>query len=138
MEKPWELRLQKWHETTVKGVMIPLGDSIVPVTDGQKIPEDVGHVKLSRNEIMRLRSTIMSGASESEAEFHVEFSNWRRRHQAISKWHHHARRLHSAALASQATGPGGRPRKVTRHPGTASPGRSPLISRKLPEDHFPR
>jgi hypothetical protein len=100
--------------------LIPIGDSLVPTEAWREIPGDVGYIKLSRNEVMRLRNVAISDASDSEIEFHVACSNWRRRHQAISKWHHHAKRLNSAALASQATGPEGRSRKVTSRPGTAN------------------
>jgi hypothetical protein len=120
---------------TGKHVSIPLGDSLVPVSGDHERPQGIGYVRLSRNEIMRLRNAVMSGASDSEIEFHVEFSNWRRRHQAIARWHHHARRLRSAALASREAAPEGQPRKVTRRPGTASTGSPAKGNRKRGGNH---
>lgn len=93
-------------------VLIPLGDSVVPRLPGDKIPDDVGYVKLSRNEVMRLRSIVMSSSSDKETDFLVRCSNWRRRHQAIAKWHHHSGRLRAAAPARQS-------RIVTVRPGAA-------------------
>jgi hypothetical protein len=115
-------RHQKASEITGKGVVIPLGDSLVPNVAGENIPDHIGYVRLSRSEVMRLRNAVMSGPSDSEIEFYVECSNWRRRHQAIAKWHHHASRLRSAALASQPPGPARPPRKVTSPSGKADRG----------------
>lgn len=106
-----------------KEVMIPLGGSAVPNVAGEAIPGDVGYVRLSRNETMRLRDAVMSDDSDSEIAFHVECSNWRRRHQAISKWHHHGERLASAALASQASRTTGSSQKVTTHQSKPRPPR---------------
>jgi SRSO17 transposase len=104
-EKTRRPRTRKTVKTSPANPVIPLGDSLVPVKAGQEFPGAVGYARLSRNEIMRLRNAVMSDADDSEIEFQVECSNWRRRHQAIAKWHHHARRLNSAALASRATAP---------------------------------
>ena len=133
--KTGERGRQAPRERTGKHVSIPLGDSLVPVSGDHERPQGIGYVRLSRNEVMRLRNAVMSGASDSEIEFHVEFSNWRRRHQAIARWHHHARRLRSAALASREAAPEGQPRKVTRRPGTASTGRPTKGNRKRGSDH---
>lgn len=100
-------------------VMIPLGDSTVPRLAGDRIPVDIGYVKLSRNETMRLRDAVMSDADQSEIEFRIKCSNWRRRHQAISKWHHHSKRLKAAAAANSPAGTADQPRKVTRRTSTA-------------------
>lgn len=112
-EKTAKVKRERNRETIEKEVMIPLGDSIVPKTAGDGFPAEIGYVRLSRNEVMRLRDAVMNGDGSSEIAFHVECSNWRRRHQAISKWHHHAKRLKAAALASQVSRPGGPPQKVT-------------------------
>ena len=112
-EKTIKVRRERNRETIEKEVMIPLGDSIVPKSAEAGFPAEIGYARLSRNEVMRLRNAVMNGDSSSEIAFHVECSNWRRRHQAISKWHHHAKRLKAAALASQASRAGGPPQKVT-------------------------
>jgi hypothetical protein len=111
------LRREKAIESLGGEPKIPLGDSIVPNAAGDEIPADVGYARLSRNEIMRLRNAVMSDVSGTEIAFHIECSNWRRRHQAISKWHHHAQRLNSAAFASQAAEITGQSPKVTRPSG---------------------
>jgi hypothetical protein len=103
-EKTAKVKRERSRETTWKEVMIPLGDSIVPKAAGAGFPAEIGYVRLSRNEVMRLRDAVMNGDSSSEIAFHVECSNWRRRHQAISKWHHHAKRLKTAALTSPQSG----------------------------------
>lgn len=121
--KAFPLRQEKAGEITGKEVMIPLGEPVVPKFAGEEIPADIGFAGLSRNEVMRLRDAVMSGASDSEITFHVECSNWRRRHQAISKWHHHAKRLRAAAPASPAAGTVEPSQKVTRRPGDPRPRR---------------
>jgi hypothetical protein len=119
--KAISLRRKKAGESAVKAARIPLGDSAVPSAAGEEIPGDIGYARLSRNEVMRLRGAIMSGASDSEIAFYVECSNWRRHHQAISKWHHHAQRLTSAALASQSADKAGPSQKVTGPPDSPGP-----------------
>lgn len=129
------LRRERAGGIAGKETVIPLGDSVVPNVAGKPIPEDIGYARLSRNEIMRLRSAVMSGASDSEVAFYVECSNWRRRHQAISKWYHHAKRLNAAALASQAADIAGQSQKVTRRPGDPEPYRSTASHRRAAVGH---
>jgi hypothetical protein len=126
---------ERGDEIARQEVMIPLGDSAVPDAAGEKIPKDVGYARLSRNEVMRLRDAVTSGASDSEITFYVECSNWRRRHQAISKWHHHAKRLNASALASRAAGRPGEPQRVTRRSGDPGSRRPPESRYKLACGH---
>lgn len=134
-ESTREATRKKNEETREREVAIPLGDSLVPTLAWEEFPGDVGYVKLSRNEVMRLNRVIMSGASDDAIEFHVEFSNWKRRHQAISKWHHHARRLNAAALASQKATQDGPSRKVTRLSGKPISGTQGQRHAKQQESH---
>ena len=120
-------------EITGKEAMIPLGDSVTPKAAGEEMPAGIGYVRLSRNEVMRLRGAVMSGASDSEIAFHVECSNWRRRHQAISKWHHHSSRLNAAARADQPPALERPSRKVMRQPGVFKSGASSIYHR---EKHY--
>jgi SRSO17 transposase len=133
--KPVALRRERAGEIAAKEVKIPLGDSITPNLAGEELPAGIGYARLSRNEVMRLRNAVMSGAGDSEIAFYVECSNWRRRHQAISKWHHHAKRLSSAALARQPAGIAGPSQKVTRRPGNAGPRRPTASRSKLEVGH---
>jgi len=134
-ENTREATRRRKAETREREVAIPLGDSLVPTLAWEEFPGDVGYVKLSRNEVMRLNRVIMSDASDDAIEFHVEFSNWRRRHQAISKWHHHARRLNAAALASQKATQYGPSRKVTRQSGKPISGTPEQRHAKQHESH---
>jgi len=134
-EKTEGVRRERNSEAIGKEVMIPLGDSIVPKVAGAGFPAEIGHVRLSRNEVMRLRDAVMNGDSSSKIAFHVECSNWRRRHQAISKWHHHAKRLKAAALASQVSRPGWPPQKATTELGGTKPRSTARRHRKHQESH---
>jgi len=72
---------------------IPLGDSAVPHSADQPIPEDIGYIKLSVNEILRLRSIVQTEISEARMAFHIAWSKWRRKHQAIARWCHRQHRM---------------------------------------------
>lgn len=75
---------------------IPLGDSAVPTHAGQGFPGDVGFIKLSINEIMRLRSIALKYLDDAQTAFHLRWSQWRRKHQATARWHHQIRRMKEA------------------------------------------
>jgi hypothetical protein len=72
---------------------IPLGDAQVPQYPGQQIPDGIGFIRLSLNEIMRLAAIACSGISDAGKAFHLRWSKWRRRHQAIARWHHRMARI---------------------------------------------
>ncbi len=72
---------------------IPIGDSAVPVHANQDIPRDIGFIRLSLNEVMRLAAIAVSDMSEAVKAFHLRWSKWRRKHQAISRWHHRIARM---------------------------------------------
>ncbi|MGH9448700.1 MAG: hypothetical protein ACRD3O_23745, partial [Terriglobia bacterium] len=74
-------------------LMVPLGDAAVPAAPDDKIPPGIGFIKLSRNEALRIREIALSEMSEAEKAFHLRFSKWRRRHQAIARWHHRIARM---------------------------------------------
>jgi SRSO17 transposase len=126
---------QKPGKTREEKARIPLGDSPAPARAGQNPPADFGYARLSRNEVIRLRNAVMSGASDSVIEFHVEWSNWRRHHQAIAKWHHHAARLSAAARATRPPALKVTSRKVVRQPGRPNPGTSTHSHTKSPGEH---
>ena len=72
---------------------IPIGDSEVPVHAGQEIPAEIGFIRLSRNEVIRLAAIARSDMSEARKAFHLRWSKWRRKHQAISRWYHRIARM---------------------------------------------
>lgn len=74
-------------------LMVPIGDSAVPACPDDHIPEEIGYIKLSRDEVLRLREIALSEMSEAEMVFHLRCSKWRRRHQAIARWHHRKKRM---------------------------------------------
>ena len=72
---------------------IPLGDSLIPVRPDQPRPPDIGHIRLTLNETLRLIGIANAGLSKAQMAFHLRWSTWRRRHQAIARWHHCRARL---------------------------------------------
>lgn len=84
-------------------LMVPLGDSAVPAGPEDHIPGNIGFIKLSRDEALRIREIAISGMSEAEMAFHLRCSKWRRRHQAVARWHHRKARM--KAMREPATQP---------------------------------
>jgi hypothetical protein len=80
-------------------VMIPRGDSPVPVRPDQPRPADIGHIRLTLNETLRLVGIVNAGLSRAWMMFHLRWSRWRRRHQAIARWYHWRARLAAAQTA---------------------------------------
>jgi len=72
---------------------IPLGDSPTPVHPDQPRPPDIGHIRLSLNETLRLITLANAGLPHAKTMFHLRWSTWRRKHQAIARWHHYRTRL---------------------------------------------
>jgi hypothetical protein len=81
--------------------MIPLGDAAVPHRADEECPQDIGCIRLSVAETIRLISIVRSQASAAWKQARLRWSAWRRRHQAIARWHHRRARL--AAAASKTT-----------------------------------
>lgn len=78
--------------------LIPLGDSTVPDYPDEEMPDDIGYIRLSVSEIMRLRSIVLAGLSDAQVAFHVKWSKWRRKHQAVARWYHWMARLAKGAI----------------------------------------
>ncbi|MCA1671338.1 MAG: hypothetical protein LC799_03745, partial [Actinobacteria bacterium] len=74
-------------------LIIPLGDSPVPVLPDQPCPPNIGYIRLTLNETLRLIEIAHAGLSKAQIAFHLRWSRWRRRHQAIARWHHFRARL---------------------------------------------
>ena len=74
-------------------LQIPLGDSVVPYSADQKLPEEIGYIRLSVNEILRLIGIVNAEMSEVKMAFHIAWSRWRRKHQAIARWYRMQRRM---------------------------------------------
>jgi SRSO17 transposase len=78
-------------------LMIPLDDSPIPVRPDQSCPPDIGHIRLTLHETLRLIGIANAGLSRTRMAFHLRWSRWRRRHQAIARWHHWRARLTTQA-----------------------------------------
>ena len=74
-------------------VTIPLGDSLIPTRPEQPLPPDIGYIRLTLNETLRLIEIANAGLSTIRTAFHLRWSPWRRRHQAIARWYHYRARL---------------------------------------------
>ncbi len=85
-------------------LMIPLGDSAVPRQAHQEIPGEIGFIQLSVNEILRLKSIVRGGMSTARIAFHVRWSKWRRRHQAIARWYRWIARMKAELGAASHSG----------------------------------
>jgi SRSO17 transposase len=72
---------------------IAVGDAPLPRHPDQPRPAGIGLIKLTANETRRLMNLLASAATEQAKAFGLAWSNWRRRHQAIARWHHWQARL---------------------------------------------
>jgi len=83
---------------------IPLGDAPVPDHGGKPCPPGIAAIKLSIAEttrLARLATQYTTGLiSQAHLAFALRWSQRRRRHQAIARWHHYNTRL----LAANGTG----------------------------------
>ncbi|MGH9446476.1 MAG: transposase [Terriglobia bacterium] len=95
-------------------LMVPLGDSAIPAGPDDHVPENIGFIRLSRDEALRIREIAISGMSEAEMAFHLRCSKWRRRHQAVARWHHRKARM-----------------KAMLEPAAQSPPRAPAAHRDI-------
>jgi hypothetical protein len=74
-------------------LQIPLRDSAVPYSADQMLPEVIGYIRLSVNEILRLIGIVNAEMSKAKMAFHIAWSKWRRKHQAIARWYRMQRRM---------------------------------------------
>jgi len=79
--------------------LIPLGDAATPHHADQECPQDIGCIRLSVAETLRLVNIAKSQVTQATKQFLLRWSRWRRRHQAIARWHHRQARLATAALS---------------------------------------
>ena len=81
------------EDTEPEECLIPLGDAAVPHLADEECPQDIGCIRLSVAETLRLVSIVRSGATAARKQIMLRWSMWRRRHQAIARWHHRRARL---------------------------------------------
>jgi hypothetical protein len=72
---------------------IALGDASLPRHPDQPCPPGIGLIKLSVNETRRLINLLTNAVTDHIKAFGLAWSTWRRRHQAIARWHHWRARL---------------------------------------------
>jgi hypothetical protein len=77
--------------------LIPLGDAAIPHLADEERPPDIGCIRLSLAETLRLVNIARSQAGAARKQVLLRWSTWRRRHQAVARWHHRRARL---AIAS--------------------------------------
>ena len=73
--------------------LIPLGDAATPHSADEDCPQDIGCIRLSAAETLRLVSIVRSQVAVARKQVLLRWSMWRRRHQAIARWHHRRARL---------------------------------------------
>ncbi len=93
------------YEYSQDDLLIPIGDSGTPVRPDQKIPGNIGFIRLSGNEVMRLAAIALSDITDEMKAFHLHWSRWRRRHQAISRWYHQIARMKAGQESRNAHAP---------------------------------
>lgn len=81
------------HAPAAAEPAIALGDAPVPSRPDQPCPAGIGLIKLTANETRRLMNLLASTATDRAKAFGLAWSTWRRRHQAIARWHHWRARL---------------------------------------------
>ncbi|MCA1695771.1 MAG: IS701 family transposase [Actinobacteria bacterium] len=86
-----------WSPDAHDDLMIPRGDSLIPVRPNRSCPADIGYIRLTVNETLRLVGIANAGLSTARMAFHLRWSRWRRRHQAIARWHRYRARLTAQA-----------------------------------------
>jgi hypothetical protein len=84
-------------------LQIPLGDAPVPDRSATPCPPDIAAIKLSIPEtgrLARLATQYTTGLiSRARLAFALHWSQRRRRHQAIARWHHYSARLLTATTS---------------------------------------
>jgi len=73
--------------------LIPLGDATTPHLADEECPPDIGCIRLSVAETLRLIRVVRSQVTATRKQVLLRWSIWRRRHQAIARWHHRRARL---------------------------------------------
>ena len=73
--------------------LIPLGDAATPRFADEECPQDIGCIRLSVAETLRLVGIARSQVTAARKQVLLRWSMWRRRHQAIARWHHRRARL---------------------------------------------
>jgi hypothetical protein len=75
-------------------------DPVLPTSPDAEPPADFGHIALTVTEALRLFQLftnllrdLPTALATRRMTFHLQWSTWRRRHQARSRWHHYKRRL---------------------------------------------
>jgi SRSO17 transposase len=81
------------EDTEPEECLIPLGDAAVPHSADEECPQDIGCIRLSVAETLRLVNIARSEATAARKQILLRWSMWRRRHQAIARWHHRRARL---------------------------------------------
>lgn len=71
------------------------GAPVLPNDADQTSPADCGMIALTVPELQRLLPILLPEqvSPASGIDFHLRWSNWRRRHQARARWHHYQRRF---------------------------------------------
>jgi hypothetical protein len=67
--------------------------NMVMMAGRRKLPEEIVYIRLSVNEILRLIGIVNAEMSEVKMAFHIAWSRWRRKHQAIARWYRMQRRM---------------------------------------------
>ncbi len=67
---------------------------VLPENDEQHAPEDCGMIALTVPEIQRLLPVLLPEQNRKNTDISgcLDWSTWRRRHQARARWHHYRRR----------------------------------------------
>ena len=115
-------------EFTGDDLRIPLGDSKIPRHPGQDIPGDIGFIRLSVREILRLKAIVFSGLGEAGKAFHLRWSKWRRKHQAIARWYHRMDRMKASQEKHAGPAPEATATQGDRRPGWQPDTRAALAS----------
>ncbi|MFJ9544343.1 transposase [Streptomyces sp. NPDC101225] len=73
---------------------------VLPASPTDKAPADFGQIALTVTEARRLFQLftnllrdLPAALAANRMAFHLQWSTWRRRHQARARWHHYKRRL---------------------------------------------
>ena len=89
------------EDASVTDPRIHRGDAPLPARGSQPCPPRIPPIGLSAAETTRIerltRACTAGLLTRTRLAFHYHWSNWRRRHQALARWHHYSTRLQALA-----------------------------------------
>jgi hypothetical protein len=102
--EPEQAPAAEQNSFTTADLRIHLGADTIPAVPGLPCPAGIAPVRLSDTETARIdtltRAYNAGRLTAGQFAFHLRWSQRRRLHQAVARWHHYSTRLASAVRAA--------------------------------------